>query len=96
MRQRWSDTTSEGESDWMTVQHRPIRGFYDLRLNDANGTPGHRRGNAEGMLATNLKRGGSHEEGVRQQLSVIKVLCVFAFYDKATTHSCLVQHRPIR
>jgi hypothetical protein len=52
----------------MTVQHRPIRGFYDLRLNDANGTPGHRRGNAEGMLATNLKRGGSHEEGFRQQL----------------------------
>ena len=43
------------------------------RLDDVHGTPGHRRGNdAEKVLATNLKRGGSHEEGVRQQL--VKVL----------------------
>ena len=50
----------------------PNQGFYDLRSVDAHGTPGHRRGNAEEVLATNRKRGGSHEEKVRQQL--IKVL----------------------
>jgi hypothetical protein len=49
-----------------------IEPFLRLRARITFITPGHRRGNAEMVLATNLKRGGSHEEGVRQQL--IKVL----------------------
>ena len=37
------------------MQHRPIS-FFMIRSVDAHGTPGHRRGNAEEVLATNRKR----------------------------------------
>jgi hypothetical protein len=37
------------------------------RLDDAHEAPGHRRGNAEEVLAANRRRGGSLEEGVRHQ-----------------------------